>query len=124
MKTLARGEKKCLHSIRSAELCLHANGRRSIARTEAAKGETGGRIEGERRRLRHGPWIGGTKSALVVKPIRGFIEATIAAYVHEGSGNTHPVMIMNVPKTKGAYSRIGGARGVRYARATPCSSRG
>ena len=36
----------------------------------------------------------------------------------EGSGNTHPVMIMNVPKTRGAHSRIDGARCVRHARAT------
>jgi hypothetical protein len=59
----------------------------------------------------------GTNGTLVVKPIRGFIEAMIAADVAEGSGNTHPVMIMKVPKIRGAHSRIDGALYVRHARA-------
>lgn len=95
-----------------------SNGRRDIARTGAAKGETGSRIEGERPRVRHRPGTLEAEGTLVVKRIRGLIEATIAEDAHEGSGNTHPVMIISVPKTRGAHSGIDGALYVRRRRAT------
>jgi hypothetical protein len=104
--------------MRSIAWRPRSNGRRNIARTEAEKGETGSRFEGERRRRRHRPGAIGTNGTLVVKPIRGFIEAKIAADVVEGSGNTHPVMIISVPQTTGAYSCIGGALCVRHGRPT------
>lgn len=113
-----RVARRTARRTRSIQWRPQSNGWRDIARTEAEKGETGSRIEENCNVFVTDRGVVATKGALVVKAIRGLDEATIAADVHEGSGNTHPVMIINVPKTRGAHSGIDGALYVRRRRAT------